>query len=145
MFIRYKGKTKTIWLPKKASQAFTAGSAVAAGTATDAGTIIPATSETGALRLMGVIRETVASTDSDYASNTKVPVEVPVEKGVEWIADVASNTLSLAAVKTNIGNELDLSNHLLVNLASSSTTCCIVKDVISTAKVVVSLKINNCY
>jgi len=44
----------------------------------------------------GVIRQTIASTDDDYASTKTVKVEVPRENNVEWFFTVWSGTFTQA-------------------------------------------------
>ena len=59
------------WYPKAASTAFTANTLVYFNTT---GEVIPADSTSG--DHVGIIMKTVASTDSDYASETRVPIDV---------------------------------------------------------------------
>lgn len=129
MFTRHKGKTKTVWLPVKTSTAFTKGAIVSWGTSGDAGLLIPATSSTTALSHVGVIKKAIASTDSDYATSRLIPVEVPIEKNVEWIGDVTSGL-----VAADRGLEVDLTDSVTINRGASSVDAAIVRDVISTTK-----------
>lgn len=139
-FKRYKGKTKLVYYPVKVSTAFTEGDIVSIGTSGDAGTVVPATSSTTALSHIGVIRKTIASTDSDYATARLVPVEVPVEKNVEWLADVTA-TLVVA----DVGLEVDLTDARTINRAATSVKVAMVKDFISTVKGTVILKLSGNY
>ena len=66
-FIRHKGKTKTMWYPRPASQVFTKGDLVYPNTS---GQVIPADATSG--RHVGVIKKTVATTDDDYATVDEV-------------------------------------------------------------------------
>ena len=100
MFIRHKGKTKLIHLPIAASVAVLEGSMVAFSS----GTIIPMTNTIAGYDGVGICRKTVATTDADYASAKLIPVEVPVEMNVEWLADVKVGTL----VATSVGLYFDL-------------------------------------
>lgn len=125
-FIRYKGKTKTEWLPVTASTAITKGAIVS----WSSGLLIAATSSTTALSHAGVIKRTIASTDADYATSARlVPVEVPIEKNVWWLADVTATLVS-----TDAGGEFDLTDSLTVNRGASSVDAVIMKGFISTTK-----------
>ena len=44
----------------------------------------------GSTNIVGILRKTIASTDADYADNTLIPIEVPVELNVEWQFDADS-------------------------------------------------------
>lgn len=100
-FIRKRGKTKLMWLPITPSVAFTEGGLVEFSS----GKLIKATNTAKCHNMVGVIHKTIASTDSDYASDRAVPVEVPVEKYVEWEASVTDGAL----VATSVGLYFDLS------------------------------------
>lgn len=122
-FRRISGKQRVEWWPKKASTAFTLGALVYPD---GAGAIQPADSTSG--EHIGVILKTVASTDSDYASTTKVPVDVCGEDDV-FEADV-TGTLTAAMV----GTYLDLSTSLVVNAAATSKNVVLCVGYISASK-----------
>lgn len=125
-FIKYKGKTKTEWLPVTASTAITKNAIVSWAS----GLLVAATSSTTALSHAGVIARTIASTDADYATSARlVPVIVPLEKNVWWLADF---TATLAT--TDVGAEVDLTDSLTVNRAASSIDACIIRGFVSTTK-----------
>ena len=105
-----KGKTKFMFLPVTTSTAFTAGDLVTA----TSGLLTAATSSTTAVLLIGVIRHTIASTDSDYATSRLVEVEVPVEKNTEWECVTAS------LVAGDLLAEVDLTDAHTVNRGASS-------------------------
>lgn len=94
-FTRLKGQTKTI------QGIFTASVAIAQG-----GMVYPDPGNPGqwtkadstAGESFGVIMQTIASTDSDYASTKVVNIEVPAEPGVEWKFLVGSGTFTAADV-----------------------------------------------
>lgn len=131
-FIRHKGKTKVMYFPRPASQAFTAGALVYFN---GSGQVIPADSTSGAHA--GVIRKTVATTDDDYATaDVLVPVEVPVERWVEWIVDTSS------AVADDIGTEIDLTDSLTANRGASSKDALLVTGYISASKLIVTILSN---
>lgn len=128
-------------MPVKVSQAFTKGAIVSVPiTGSDRGTAIPATSSTAVITHLGVIKKTIASTDSDYATARKVPIEVPLEKGVEWEADVTSGLTT-----SDIGLEVDLTDSLVINRDASSIKVAIVRDYLTATRGVVILKLNGAY
>lgn len=99
-----KGKTVLKWLPKKASTVFAEDSLVYFD---GSGEIQPADSTSG--DHVGIIRVAVAATDDDYASNTKVPVEVPLSPQCEFEADATGLTQDLE------GTAVDLTDASTVN------------------------------
>ena len=102
--VPYRGKFAIRYIPKTASTAFTDGDMVTVlPTAAGVGTLILATSSSPSV--IGVIRKTVASTDSDYASTTKVPVQVPANKTAEWKALTTTN-----GGQTEVGQFIDVSD-----------------------------------
>jgi len=135
-FKRYAGRTKVIYLPVTVSTAFTEGAVVSSS----AGVLIAATASTTALTHMGIIRKTIASTDSDYATARKVPVEVPVEKNVEWLGDVTSGL-----VAADIGLEVDLTNSLNIDRAATAIKVAMVRSVITSTKGTFVFKFANSY
>lgn len=135
-FTRKKGKTKTIWLPVTTSTVFTKGDIVSESS----GLLIRATSGTTALSHMGVIKKTILATDADYATARLVPVEVPLEKNVEWLGDVTSGL-----VAADIGLEVDLTDAQNINRAASSVKVAMVKTVISTTQGTFILKLAGAY
>jgi len=101
MFIRRKGKTVTRWFPVAASAgAMAAGSLVAFSS----GTLVLATNTVDSFYIVGVLRKAVTTADDDYATARLLPVEVPVEKYVEWEVDVKVGTL----VASSVGLYFDL-------------------------------------
>jgi hypothetical protein len=124
-FTRYRGKTKTVWLPVTVSTAFTKGDIVSYSS----GELIAATSGTTALSHAGVIKKTIAATDSDYADARLVPVEVPVEKNVEWKAPVTSGL-----VAADVGLLVDLTDAGTIDRTASTIDAAQVKSVISTTE-----------
>lgn len=110
MFIRYKGKTKLMSLPVTASTEIGVGALVA----WSSGKLIAATSTTASSDIVGVLRKAITSSDSDYASERLVLVEVPVEKNVEWLFDGTSLSTSTR------GTYLDLTDSVTVNGGAST-------------------------
>jgi len=126
-----KGKTKTVSLPKTASVTFTAGNLVML----TSGLVATATAQSTAH--LGIILESVASTDSDFASNTKVMVEVPLEPSCEIEATVG-NTL----VTTDIGTAFDLSDASTVNRSGTTYGVLLCKKFISATEGTFALNSN---
>lgn len=94
-FVRVKGKTKMVEKIFTASVAAEEWSLVYPDPSNPwQVTIADAT----AGNAFGVIRQTIASTDTDYASTKTVQVEVPAEPWVEWEFTVWSGTFTAADV-----------------------------------------------
>ena len=53
----------------------------------------------------GVIQRTVAATDSDYTSATRLPLMIPKSQGASWEVSVLSTD---TAVNTDVGNFYDI-------------------------------------
>lgn len=94
---RISGQSNLMMVPKKASTAFPAGSFVTFDAAT--GFIKPLVATDPSV--FGVIQQTIASTDADYASNTPVLVDQGALDQV-WEIDV-SNGSSTAFAATDVG------------------------------------------
>lgn len=124
MFQLAKGKARVMWFPKKASTPFAVGNLVYAD---GSGAIQPADSTSG--DHIGVILKAVASTDSDYASTTMVPVLVPYDD-TEWVVDVGTGTLTTAMV----GNQYDLKDANEIDVSATSKKVVTVTAFISASK-----------
>lgn len=135
-FIRYKGKTKLVYAPVTPSTAITAGALVTFSS----GKLIAATSSTAAVDIFGVIRHTIASTDSDYASDRLVEVEVPVDRYTQWTCDVTSGL-----VTTDVGLEVDLTDSLNVNRTANSVKVVKALRRLSATKGIFMVKFNGSY
>lgn len=123
-FTRHKGKTVTRWLPVTPSTTFTKGDIVAWAT----GKLIKATTTSAAKTHVGVIKKTIAATDTDYALDRFVPVEVPLEKMVEW------RSTGVALVATENGLWMDLAAAGTVDRAGSTYDAVQQKGIISTTE-----------
>ncbi len=64
-----------MWFPKAASVTFTVGTLMAFD---GSGNVTPATSSS--TKVLGLTNKAAASTDADYASNTLIPIRVPLER-----------------------------------------------------------------
>lgn len=129
MFQRLSGKHNVEYFPKKASTAFEIGDLVYPD---GSGAVQPADSTSGGH--IGVIMKKIASSDSDYASTTKVPVDVPGPNDV-FIADVGAGSATSAL----IGTHVDLTDADSVDVGSTSKQVVLVVGVISTSKVLVKI------
>lgn len=110
-FKLHRGKTKTMYFPRPASQVFTVGALCYFN---GSGQVIPADSTSG--DHIGVIQQTVATTDADYTTaDVLVPILVPIERFVEWEVDAITT-----AVADDIGLFIDLSTSLIANRSASS-------------------------
>lgn len=137
MFSVHKGKVKTVWLPVDAS-----GGAMPKGSlvTVTSGVIELATSSTANTAIVGILDKAVATTDDDYAVARMLPVLVPVEKHVEYEADVTSGL-----VAADIGLEVDATDHLVLNRGASSVDVAKCVKVLSGTKGIFFLKINGSY
>lgn len=127
-----RGRSVIEYWPKKASTTMTANSFVrpdGSGFLTNA--------SAASTRILGVLMVNIASTDSDFASTTKVPVTVPLGD-CDFEVDV-TGTLTTAMV----GENRDLSDALLVDAAGTSHNQVTIKEFISATKAIV--KINGSY
>lgn len=125
MIFPIRGKWEIKYFRKKASTAFTANTLVAEYSDDD--TITPADSSSTAV--VGVCLKKVASTDSDYASNTRIPVAVPLDTSSEMLCD----TNSTIAV-TDEGELHDLTDAATVNESASSTDIVKLKQFVASTK-----------
>lgn len=126
---RPNGNIHIEYYPKTASTLFTTNEPVALDTT---GTLIPYTPGIAA-PFLGVIKTAVTATDSDYASTTRVPVEVG-NPDTEWLIDATTT----AAAATDVGEYVDyVEATISVNVGSTSQNDCYVTQMISTTLVAV--------
>lgn len=135
-FILKKGKVKTVYLPVTTSTAFTKDTIVTFS----AGLLTVGAAGTASADVIGVIRKTIASTDSDYATARLVPVDVPVERFTEWEADVTATLVAADVMK-----EVDLTDAATVNRAASSVKAIRISKFLSTTKALVWIKFQGSY
>ena len=103
--VPYRGKFAIRYIPKTASTAFVEGDMVTVlSTAAGVGYLALATSSSPSV--IGIIKKTIATTDSDYASTTKVPVQVAANETAEWKALTTSN-----GGQSEVGQFIDVSDH----------------------------------
>lgn len=136
MFKSFRGKTKVVYLPVTTSTALTAGDLLTF----TSGKLVAATSATAASAIIGVNVKTIASTDTDYATDRLIPVEIPVERFTAWEADVTSGL-----VVGDIGKEVDLTDAATVNRAATSVGVVMPIAVKSTTKGIFRIKFTGSY
>lgn len=126
-FVRNTGLTKVMYFPKTASTAIPLGAAVVLSS----GQVALATS--GTANILGVSLRAVVAADTDYASTTLIPIEVPVEKAVEWLVPVSTGSATAASV----GVTYDLTDSAGINVSSTSQNAVVVTRFISATQVAV--------
>lgn len=123
-------QTRVEWYQKAASETFTFNDLVYID---GSGFITKAVD--GALFVpMGLIQKTIAATDSDYASNTRVPVLVP-GPDAEFLCDVSTGT----AAQTDVGEWIDIDDHNSVDVGASTYDVFFVTRFVSTTQVVAKM------
>jgi len=133
-FKPYRGGNKMFkieWWTKKASTAFTQNALVYE--VEDGTYIVPADATSG--NLIGIILRAVTSSSSDYASNTKVPVLVPISPNAEIIALIGSGT----AAATMEGSYYDLVDSVSIDLGNQSKKVILFHKYISATKAVIKI------
>lgn len=131
-FKLHKGKTKIMYFPRPASTVFSQGALVYFN---GSGQVIPADATSG--QHVGVTKKAVAATDADYATaDVLIPIEVPMERWVEWEVDTAS------ADPDDIGNEIDLTDSVTANRGASSKDALLVTGYNSATKLYVTILSN---
>jgi len=91
MFKKISGPSIVKWWPKKASTTITVGS-LTSPDGSGAATVATA----GGLAILGACLKAIVSTDSDFASNTSIPIELALPS-CEFEADV-TGTLTTAMI-----------------------------------------------
>ena len=118
-----KGKWICKMFPKTASETFTKGRmvGVASGYVTNVAD--------GSTNAMGIIKESVASTDSDFTLTTKVMVEIPTSAACVFEAAV---TTALAV--TDVGNYMDWEDSATIDETDSAVDNVLCVKYISSTK-----------
>ena len=99
-FRRASGRTKVMYFPKPSAVTLPANIFMKFATPST-GVLARAISDTGEA-IVGVLRDSYASTDT---TENRVPIEVPLEKWVEWEFDTDSDG---GLTDTHVGQYLDL-------------------------------------
>ena len=124
-FSIYRGEWEFKHSRKKASTAIVCNSLVAESTDDD--TVEPADASDAAV--VGIALQTIASTDTDYADNTRILVAIPKDSSSEMLADTAG-TIAV----TDEGKLMDLTDAVTVNQAASTTDIVKLKQFVSATK-----------
>lgn len=134
-FKHVKGPALQEFWPKTASTVLTLGQCVS----NTSGGLITATA--GETKVLGVLQTSIAATDTDYASATKIPVIVP--QAVDEFEVDLTNTTTFAATFVGLQCDLDATGQYVDATASSHKQCTILRQGSSTSKAIV--KINGAY
>lgn len=124
MFNLYRGKATVEWFPKIASVVIHVGDLLKSD-GSGAFTVMGATD----LSCVGISLREVAATDSDYASNTMIPVLVPVADA-EVTFDVGAGSFTTAMV----GLRYDLNSAGALNVGATAHKQVTVTGYISATK-----------
>jgi len=126
----YKGKFHVEWFPVTVSTEFAYNDMVTIlSTVAGVGTLAKATD--GSTAVYGLIQQTIASTDSDYATARKVPVLVG-EADSTFIFDVGTGS----AATTDIGEMVGLDNEYEIDVTDYTEGPVRITDIISTTQVI---------
>ena len=129
MITPYRGKFHIEWYPVTVSTAFTLNDMVEIlSTAAGVGTLAKVTATSTAV--IGLIQQTIASTDDDYATTRKVPVLVG-DADAEFLFDVSTGT----AATTDIGEMVDFDDENSIDVNAYTLGQVKVTGFISTSKV----------
>lgn len=132
-FSRKNGEPDIQGYIKKASTAMNLGDAVFL----NGGYVDKAGATTAAKDIIGVVQETIASTDSDYATARQIAVDC-ADKGDNGDWFVAAVGAGTPAQATHVGNSYDLTSAGTVDLGNSSIKVVKVQAIINASYVIVS-------
>lgn len=90
------------------------------------------------IKPLGLIKKTIATTDSDYATATRVPVEVAGVNSV-YLCDVSTGSAAI----TDVGEHIDIDDANSVDVAASTYDIFFVTDIISATQVLAKLNIKS--
>jgi len=126
----YKGKFHIEWYPVTVSTAFAFGDMVTIlNTVAGAGTLAKVAD--GSTRVLGLIQQTIASTDADYAVARKVPVLIG-DTDSEFLADVATGS----AAATDVGEMIGFDDEANVDVTDYTEGQFLITGVVSSTKVI---------
>ena len=132
MIKSYNGKFHIEWYRKVASTAFALNDLVYI----DADGYLTPAVDGALIKAIGLIQTTVATTDSDYATATMVPVLVG-DPDAEFLLDVGTGTAAI----TDIGEHIDIDDANSVDVSASTYDIFFVTKFISTTQVVGKLNV----
>ena len=125
--VAYRGNFHTEYFPKKVSTAFAINDLVYL----DSNVYLDKCTSTTATAI-GLIQQTISSTDSDYASATMVPVLV-------GDADAEFLCTASGAAQTDVGEFIDLTNCTTVDVGNSTYDIFYVTGLVSATSVIAKL------
>lgn len=129
--VPYRGNVHIEYFPKTASTAFAFGDAVTIlASAAGVGLLVKATSSSPLI--LGTIQKTVASTDSDYASKTMVPVLIG-DTDTEWLS------ATTGAAETDNGEFIDAADEVSLKIDAYTYGVAHVMQVLSATSIIVKL------
>jgi len=131
MISLYRGSANTAWYKKTASEAFSFNDLVYI---TSTGYLTKFADAVDKMPL-GLIQKKVSATDTDYASNTLVPVLIG-DVNTEYLCDVTTGTPAV----TTVGTWIDVDDSRNVDVNASTYDIFFVTKVISTTKVVAKMQ-----
>lgn len=134
-FRHVKGPALQEFYPKTASTTLTLGACVVPAS----GQLVAATA--GTTRVFGVLQVSSVSTDSDFASTTKLPVLLPRDND-EFEVDLTSTT-TFAATFVGLQCDLDATGQFVNPTSATHKQCTILRQGSATSKAIV--KINGAY
>lgn len=134
MITPYRGKFHVEWYKKVASTAFAMNDMVYL----DANGFITPAVDGSNIVVLGLIQKTIAATDSDYASNTLVPVLVG-EKDAEFLCDVSTGT----AAQEDCGQWADIDDKDSIDVNASTYDIFLITKWISATQVVGKLGVKS--
>jgi len=129
MIKQNNGENQITGYKKAASTAFAFNDVV---TRDSSGNLVRATATTPRSELLGLIQVDVLSTDSDYASNTLVPV-AEFHAEAEFLADVSTGS----AVQAMVGRVFDLDDHNSIDVNTTLQKSVQIVRVVSTTQAIV--------
>lgn len=128
-FTYHSGPLRVKWPRKIASTAFNQGDLMYAD---GSGAVQPADSTSG--DHVGVSLKTVAATDSDYASNTRIPV-IAISDETKFVADVGTGTMTTALEQTHC----DLTDADSIDVSATAKNVIFLEKFISSSKALVTI------
>lgn len=99
------------------------------------GYVIPADATSG--DHLGICMKTIASTDPDYDSTTKIPIDVVGENDVFKVGLAAASTV--ATLLALVGTYIDLSTSLLADATASAKDALLIVGVVDASTVLVKI------
>jgi len=129
-FVRVSGKPNIEYYPKTASTDFAVGALVNIVSAE----LLPADATSG--DHVGICMKKIASTDADYASETRIPVDVAGENDIFEVGVAASTVATLTAL---VGTYIDLTSSTVADATASLKDALLVVGVVDASTVLVKI------